>query len=106
MEYRRLSKRVPIALGIVWLGFVALSYLAVMVFTILDPALYVRMVEEGWPVLLLGVIVCAISALFMAGIFTLSKKANLKWLKIVSLVHLLADTVVGLVMGIALLTYL
>lgn len=106
MEHRRLSKRVPIAAGIAWIVFVALSYLAVMVFTILEPQMYVRMVKEGWQIMLLGTVFCGVSALIMAGIFTLAKKANLKWLKIVSLVHLLADIGAVLVFGIILLTYL
>ena len=103
---RRLSKRVPIAAGIVYIAFVALSYLATMVFTILQPQLYVRMVTEGWQITLLGSVLCAVSALFMAVIYTLSKKADLKWLKIVSLVHMLADSVGAVLFGIISLTYL
>ena len=103
---RRLSKRVPIAAGIAWIVFVALSYLASMVFTILQPQLYVRIVEEGWQILLLGAVFCAVSALFMALIFILAKRANLKWMKIVAQIHMLVDIGGAVFFGIISLTYL
>ncbi len=106
MEKRRLSKRVPIAAGIAWIGFVALSYLGIMVFSILELQMYARMAEEGWPITLLGAIFCGISALFMAVIFMLAKKANLKWMKIVAWIHMLVDIGIAVLFGIISLTYL
>ena len=106
MEKRRLSKRVPIAVGIAWIALVALSYLGMMVFSILQPQLYVRMLEEGWQITLLATGFCAVSVLFMAAVYTLSKKADLKWMRIVSLVHMLADIAGMVLFGIISLTYL
>lgn len=98
MENKTVSKKVPIIVAIAWLVFVAMSHAVTMGYSILELETYVRLVNASWPIMLLTVIFCGISALFMTAITVLAKKAQIKWLQIVSMIHLFVD------MGICLLS--
>ena len=91
MEQKTISKKVPIALAICWLAFVVCSYIAVMVMTIVRPDLYIRMVTEDTLLFMMMLCTSVLAAAFMLPIHFLSKRASIKWLAIVSLVHLALD---------------
>lgn len=91
MEQKTVSKKVPIALAICWLAFVVCSYIAVMVMTIVRPDLYIRMVTDDTLIPIMMLCISVLAAAFMLPIHFLSKRASIKWLAIVSLVHLASD---------------
>lgn len=104
MEQKTVSKRVPIALAICWLAFVVCSYIAVMVMTIVRPDLYIRMVTEDTLLFMMMLCTSVLSAAFMLPIHFLSKRASIKWLAIVSLVHLALDILLAIMAMIISLT--
>ena len=110
MEKKKLSKKWPIAIAICWLTFIAISYVVIIAGAFIcifrSPETYIAILNAGWPVTLLGAIYCLLSVFFMAAIHTLSKKACIKWMVIVSKIHLFADIGFTLLFGIVTLTYL
>ena len=96
MEQKTVSKKVPIALAICWLAFVVCSYIAIMVITIVRPDLYIRMVTEDTLIFMMMLCTSVLAAAFMLPIHFLSKRASIKWLAIVSLVHLASDILLAI----------
>lgn len=105
MENKQISKKIPIALAIVYFAFMALCYVASMIFTIAAPQMYLQFVGS-WMVPLCGAICCAISVVFMAAIMVLAKKAQIKWMHIVAKIHLFGDIGFVLLFGILVLVSL
>ena len=105
MENKNISKKIPIALGIAWLAFVNLTYVASMIFSIAAPQTYLQIID-GWMLPLYGVIIYGISGLLMAAIMMLAKKAQIKWMHIVAKIHLFVDVGFTLIFGICVLVSL
>lgn len=97
MEQKTVSKKVPIALAICWLAFVVCSYIAVMVMTIVRPDLYIRIVTEDTLIFMMMLCTSVLATAFMLPIHFLSKRASIKWLAIVSLVHLASDILLAII---------
>ena len=104
MKQKTVSKKVPIALAICWLAFVVCSYIAVMVMTIVRPDLYIRVVTEDTLIFMMMLCTSVLAAAFMLPIHFLSKRASIKWLAIVSLVHLTLDILLAIMAMIISLT--
>lgn len=110
MVKKNISKKWPISLSICWLAFIAISYIAIIAGAFIcifrSVETYIAILNTGWPVTLCGTICFLISVFFMVAIHILSKKAGIKWMVIVSKIHLFADIGFTLLFGIVTLTYL
>lgn len=110
MAKKNISKKWPIAISICWLAFYASCYIATIVGSLIciirSPETYRAVVSAGWPITLLGTIYLLISVCFMAVISLLSQKAGIKWMAIVSKIHLFVYIGMTLLHGIATLSYL
>ena len=110
MAKKNISKKWPIAISICWLAFYASCYIATIVGSLIciirSPETYRAVVSAGWLITLFGTIYLLISFFFMVAIHTLSKKAGIKWMAIISKIYLFACFGSTLLYGIATLTYL
>lgn len=97
MENRKQGRSLAVALAICWLAFVVCSYIAIMVITIVRPDLYIRMVTDDTLLFMMMLCTSVLAAAFMLPIHFLSKRASIKWLAIVSLVHLALDILLAII---------
>ena len=110
VKKKTLAKKWPIAVSICYLAFVVNSYIVQIVGALIciirSPETYKAIMNANWPITLSGAIYSLITVCFMAVIFPLSQKAGIKWLAIVSKIHLFVYIGLTLLFGIVTLTYL